>query len=320
VSNQDEAVRQALRAFGADDALDHPGHEVLEAYVEGRLSEDDRAAVDRLAARSVIVAEDLADLRAVHTTLLAQPAARRDPRWGRFVAIAAVAASLALGVWLTSRPSAPTAVPVATQLAQAEQDRLAEAIARGRLNVPASAAALVRPEGTLLGATVSAAPVTLMEPAGTYLTSARPTFTWTDAGADAYTVAVFDENFTEVARSPRVSGTSWTPEADLPRSKTYSWQVTVHRGTRDEIEPKPPRPEARFAILEGGTAGSLDEIRLRLSGEPLALGVILAEAGVLTEARRELERAAAVPATADVARRLLDSLPQGTPITTKPAQ
>jgi hypothetical protein len=318
VNRQDEAIRRALGALRADEDPDHPGHEVLEAYVEGRLSPDERAEVDRLAARSVIVAEDLADLQAV-STALATPRSRGFGR-ARIAAMAAVAACAVLGVWLTGRPALQDSLRAVTQLTAAEQDRVTAALSRGRVNVPASAAALIRPEGTLLGAPVSVAAVTLIGPTGTYLSTARPAFTWSDASADAYTVAVFDENFAEVARSPRVTGTSWTPAADLPRSKTYSWQLTVHRGNRDDIEPKPPRPEARFAIVDQATEAAVEAMRQRLADEPLALGVLLAESGLLDAARQQLERAAAAPADAETARRLLDSLNQGTPITTKPAQ
>jgi hypothetical protein len=53
----------------------------------------------------------------------------------------------------------------------------------------------------------------------------------------------------------------------------------------------------------------------------LTLGVLLAEEGLIVDARMQFARAAAThPEVADLARRLDASLAQGTPITTKPAQ
>ena len=295
---------------------------VLEAHVEGRLSPGDRAAVDRLAAQSAIVAEDLADLQAVHESLARQPAARRDIHWRRIAAIAAVAASVVLGVWV-SRPAPPMPVTVesiVTNLSAAESARVRAVIRAGRITLSPQVAALAPKEGTLLGVAVQPARFILQAPRGTAVSTVRPQSSWSDGGADAYTVAVFDANFAEVARA-RVTGTSWTPETDLPRGATYGWQVTAHRGADNDTEPKPPRPEARFQVVDAATAERIAEIRRRLDlHEPLELGVLLAENGLIAEARIELARARQLPGIADIAQRLIDSLDQGTPITTKPAQ
>jgi hypothetical protein len=132
---------------------------------------------------------------------------------------------------------------------------------------------------------------------------------WTDAGADAYTVAIFDEGFTEVARSRRLRATAWTPEADLPPGGRYLWQVTAHRGTIAETEPQPPRPEARFMVLDAVTLARVEELEQRLADLPLHLGILLADFGLFADARAELTRAAAsTPGASAAARRLLDSL------------
>lgn len=319
MTSRDDAVRRSLRALRPEAADEHPGTEALAAYVEGRLSADERAAIARLAASSPTVAEDLADLQAVHRTLSAQPAARRDVRWGRAAAIAAIAASAVLGVWLT-RPTGRVEVPPAvTRLEQGEQDRVRQAIARGRLELTPSAAGLRSRDGMLLG---SAAPASFgpLSPVGTAVLSRRPTFTWSSNGADAYTVAIFDEHFTEVARSPRLQATSWTPSVDLALDGRYVWQVTAHRGTVEDTEPKPPRAEARFAVTNATIESEMKRTIARLKDEPLALGILLAEYGFIDDGRAALQRAAGDRRTADDARRLLESLDQGTPMATKPAQ
>jgi hypothetical protein len=286
---------------------------VIEAYVDGRLTPEQRADVERLAARSRIVAEDIADLQLIGADR-SRSASRLD--WARVAAIAAVAAMVLIGVWF-ARP-APVQAPTRV-VSSDEAERVRLAMTSGRVPVPEKIAALRAADGTLLGGTQPPA-FRLQTPVGSAVLGTRPLFTWDDAPAEAYTVAVFDQNFTEIARG-RTDGTSWRPDLDLPRGGTYSWQVTAHRGTESITEPKPPRPEARFTIADEATATRIAELQARLANEPLTLGVVLAEEGLIVEARIQLARAAAEhPEIADIARRLYASLDQGTPITTKPAQ
>lgn len=315
MNQQNDAIRRALGALRPE-ADEHPGHEVLEAYVDGRLGADQRADVEQLAARSHIVAEDIADLQAIRESLAGKTVARRDVRWGRFTAVAAVAAGVVLAVWVMSpsRVQAPTRV-----ITSDENARVTAAMTSSRIVLPAAIAALRASDGTLLGASQPAM-FRLQTPVGSAVLSTRPTFTWDDAPAEAYTVAVFDQNFSEIARG-RTDRTSWRPDVDLPRGGTYSWQVTAHRGTEDVTEPKPPRSEARFTIVDAATAARITEMQTRLANEPLTLGILLAENGLIVDARMQLAKSAAEnPETAEIARRLYASLDQGAPITTKPAQ
>jgi len=319
VNRQDEAIRGALGALRPED--EHPGHELLEAYVEGRLTPEQRAEIDQLAARSQVVAEDLADLQTVNDALRLEPSRLHrggsrsvQLRWGRGAALAALAASVVFAVWIFNQGvQAPTRV-VSTD----EAERVRLAVTSGRVTLPAQIVSLRPVEGTLLGAAQPAA-FRLQTPVGTAVPSQRPLFTWDDARAEAYTVAVFDQSFSEVARG-RTNSTSWQPDVDLRRGGTYSWQVTAHRGSEDITEPKPPRPEARFTIVDAATADRIAEMQTRLANEPLTLGVLLAESGLIDEARVQLSRASRLPESRAVAARLLESLDQGTPITTKPAQ
>jgi hypothetical protein len=74
------------------------------------------------------------------------------------------------------------------------------------------------------------------------------------------------------------------------------------------IAPAPPRPEARFIVLDAAAAARLADLRARLSDQPIALGVLLANAGLVDDASREFDRAAATPSTADLAAKLRASL------------
>ena len=242
-------------------------------------------------------------------------------RWARVAAIAVAAASLAVAIWINQRQSNSADLAVAGRsviLVGAERARVATVIRAGHITVPESIAPLVRPPATLPGAGTPAR-LNLQTPIGTAVVSTTPTFTWDDAPADAYTIAIFDENFSEVTRA-RVETTFWRCTVELKRGATYAWQVTAHRGTTDDTESKTPRPEARFAIVDERTAARAAWLQERLVADPLSLGILLADEGLIADARRQLQRAADAPETANVARRLIASLPQGTPITTKPAQ
>jgi hypothetical protein len=236
-------------------------------------------------------------------------------RTKRLVTLIVVAASVVAAIWIARRPAAPanpvavrpsTAVPSA--MTDAESARVSRIIAAGRITLPDQVAALSQP-AERSGARGPGPLFSLISPVGTAVRASRPQFTWSDAGADAYTVTVFNETLTEVARSGRVVGTSWTSSNDLPRGATYRWQVTAHRGARNETEPRQPRPAAKFIVLDAVAVGQVEAVEARLAREPLALGILLAEAGLISEARVDLTRAAKIPATAAAARRLLESLP-----------
>lgn len=317
MSRQPDAIRRALDALEPGQHDLHPGHETLEAYVEGRLTPEQRAAVDRIAAQSRVVAEDLADLQAIHETLAPAAVGRRDIRWNRMAAAAGVAAAIVAAVWIgwPARVHAPTRT---VQLSADEATRVQAAIDAGRISVPGQIQSLRAVTGTLLGESRPAT-FTVQAPIGTLVASPRPIFEWQDAAADSYTIAVFDTAFSEVARAD-VKTTTWQPTVDLPRGVTLSWQVTAHRGATNDTEPKPPRPEARFAIVDAATADAVTQMQARLANDPLQLGILLAERGLLLDARQQLMRAGNRAETATVARRLIDSIDQGTPTTTKPAQ
>jgi len=247
------------------------------------------------------------------------PVARRHVRWARVAAIAAAAASLAVAIWINQRQSNSADLAVAgwsVILVGAERARVATVIRAGHIAVPDSIALLSTPPG---GAAGTPAPLNLQTPIGTAVASTTPTFTWEGAPGGAYSIAIFDENFSEVARA-RVEGTSWRSPSELKRGATYVWQVTAQRETPGGTEPKPAPAEARFMIVDERTAARATWLQERLAADPLSLGILLAEEGLIADAHRQLMRAADVPETADVARRLIASLPQGPPATTKPAQ
>lgn len=329
-----EALNRATEA--RPDDLAHPGYDELEAYVDGRLDSVEREIIQTHVEDCTACAEDLSDLTAVRESMprKGQDVAASSNTWKRIAQIAAVVVAAA-GVWLLMRQVAQPAVGPAPQVAQTapstneavgatapapmqaaaslltadEREVVDRALAAGRVELPATVRALSAPVGTLLGASVPVAPLMPLTPMGTAVLSGTPQFSWRGVTeAQGYTVAVFDGQFNEVARSERVTGTSWTPSKPLPRGATFAWQVTAHMGTREILAPEPPQPEARFLILDEAAAKTLNEQQTRLKDQPLVLGVLLARAGLVSDASRELTRAAQQNDTADRAKALLASL------------
>jgi hypothetical protein len=122
-------------------------------------------------------------------------------------------------------------------------------------------------------------------PVGTAIIEARPQFSWTPrAGATRYSIKVFDERFREVAKSGALKTTTWTPRRDLPRGRVLGWQITAVSRDQTDISPTPPQPDARFVVLDAATIARLAKERTRLATEPIALGLVLAKAGLFAEA------------------------------------
>jgi hypothetical protein len=213
-------------------------------------------------------------------------------------AVPAVSPDVASGSGPTG-PASPVEPAAASLLTVGEQAVVTAAIGSGRLELPAVIQALAGQTGTLLGGVDDAGPFGPVEPMGRVVLEPRPRFSWSPVtGATGYTVAVFDDRFNEVARgqataTPGGGVPQWTPPAELARGRNYVWQVTAHLPSGDISAPSPPKPEARFRVLDAAAAAVVAEQQRRLASEPLALGVLLAKAGLLTEAERELARAGA---------------------------
>lgn len=331
-----ERNRQDLRAFaaltGAIEVVpgdtDHPAYDELESLVDGRLDEVDREIVESHIATCRQCKEDLADLRATRDLL--SPAAptsapARSTRW-YLPAIAAVAAAALIAVWVARQPAARSEQPrvavapstsVAPPVVAATPDPLSaderalidRVTASGRLEIPETIAASKGQQGTLLGSTRGPALVPIA-PLATALASTLPAFSWNPVkGAQAYTVAVYDERFKVIAQSPRVTQPMWVATTELPRDQPLLWQVTAHLAGSTIVGPAPPQPEARFRILDRASADAAGALRARLEARPLELGILLARAGLLQDAAEQLRRAETDAATAATAKALRANLP-----------
>ncbi len=149
----------------------------------------------------------------------------------------------------------------------------------------------------------------LISPVGRIVDSVRPAFRWQSVtGAAGYTVSIYDPEYREVAVSPVVGETHWTPELNLRRGQTYLWQVTARLDDGDVRAPAPNEPEAMFRVLDGYWAGRIAEARGNYPGSRLLLGSIYAKAGMIEEAERELRELMKSNPESDFARRLLDQV------------
>jgi hypothetical protein len=219
----------------------------------------------------------------------------RPRRWiTPAIGIAAAAMGVALSIWIARRGPAPPAPPVTESrpaavaqpvLTEDEQGRVARALASGRMELPANMAVLRGHTEPLPGAGDAAPALSPTAPVGTAVTTARPQFSWTPrTGASRYSVTVLDERLREVAKSGALKTTTWTPRQNLPRGRVLAWQVTAIVGSETAISPAPTQPDARFVVLDTPTVAWLAKERARLASEPIALGLVLAKAGLIAEA------------------------------------
>lgn len=324
----------SLKTGARPDDFEHPGFERLEALVDGRLDDADQEIVATHVEFCATCAQDLADLTAMrnelagHTTVVAASSGQAGAgRWRLMQVAAAVIAVVGIGYFVVSRlqnstspatpastqaqanaPVAPAPAP-ANPLTADEQSLVDRVLASGRLEMPAAVRGLSGPVGTLLGGGATASSLVPLSPIGTAVLSTAPEFTWQPMrGATSYSIAVFDQQFAQVASADHVTGTSWTPPAALPRGATLAWQITAHFPTGDVLAPAPPQPEARFVVVDDATAAVVTSQRARLADQPLALGVLLAKAGLFLDAQHAFERAATQPVHAEHARQLLAGL------------
>jgi hypothetical protein len=149
---------------------------------------------------------------------------------------------------------------------------------------------LRRQRQTLLGASDGSGRFAVLAPVGEFVSDARPNFRWQPLqGAASYSVAIFDAGFNRVQSSSALQTTQWQPPKPLERGHIYQWQVTatMKDGTT-VISPRPPSPEARIQILQQSKADELERFRQGHAHAHLVLGILYAQAGVLTEAETEL--------------------------------
>lgn len=165
-----------------------------------------------------------------------------------------------------------------------------KALATHELARPAVLDELAAQRITLLHEGSDAVPFALSAPVGVVTLTERPTFQWRPlAGADSYTVAIFDADFNSVVQSAPQTTTNWSSPVALARGRIYFWQVTATRAGQEIVSPVAPAPRARFKLVDADKARAIEQMQRTRPGSHLVLGVLYADAGLLAEAERELQ-------------------------------
>jgi hypothetical protein len=288
-----------------DEETDHLTYDEMEQWVDGLLSDVDRELVEGHIDGCDRCRLELTDLHRASKALPAVSAvALRQTSGRRWMLPAAAILALAIGgVWFVLRneaPVAPTAQPRAaveappqSALPVALQARLDEVRRTGNLTRPGILTFLSRATVPLRGSESAGTVFTLVEPIGTVIRESRPQFAWTPVpGASAYSVAVADADSGEVVASGSTEKPLWRSDAPLEQGRTYSWQVTAHRGDQSITAPRPPAPEALFRVASRSQIEELNTLQRQLRNDHLTLGILFAEEGILDDAERELKLAA----------------------------
>lgn len=164
-------------------------------------------------------------------------------------------------------------------------------LADGRLSFPPEINQLSNQTGRLMSGGTEEIPFALSSPVGKIIQSNRPHFRWNKlAGAEAYIVSVYDENFNKVAESPQISAATWQIDKPLARNKIYLWQVTAIRGGEEIKSPVRPAPDAKFKVLDAGKSNEIEQAKRLHGNSNLLLGILYANAGLLNEAESEFQK------------------------------
>lgn len=329
--------RRRLEAFFRDELrlamAEAPSFDDLAAYVEDRLSPEERAALEERLAADPALRQEVEDLRELRDQMRrSRPAAtRRRP----FVLAGLAAAAAVAGVALWLRPPAATRpgvdpgrpsqspAPIVTlndgdarvalsrdgaisglpSMDPGMRDAIAGAL-RGVLPAPQGLDPLRPGPRALLGAPGGATSFAPETPLGTRVSSDRPMFRWSPhPEARSYEVSVFDEDLQKRAGSGPITATDWTPERPLPRGHTYLWQVAAVTAYGRLTAPAPPAAEARFEVVDPAVLAEVERRRVAAPRSRLVATVILVQAGLLDDADAELRALAADnPGSPQVAR------------------
>ena len=309
---------------------EHLAYEQLEGYVDkaiGPLERQKILAHTRVCVRCAGELQDLEDLRAELQAAPAQPVpARRGqssgdstigPRrglatlWDRpavaFAAAAIVLCAVFLGWWmLLSRSDTP---PQDVLTADERRDVL-EAVKTGDIPFAQPLGILRGADRALLGPADMQTASTRLEPVGEWIRQTTPLLQWSALpGVMSYSVEIFDAHLNLLQRSPPLQATRWQVNSPLERGRVYLWQVTATLTDGKTVSfPRPPAPEARFGVLGGPQVAELERVERAQPEAHLDLGILYAQAGLLTDAEQELLKVVPTEGDFDTAQRLLATI------------
>lgn len=165
-----------------------------------------------------------------------------------------------------------------------------QVIASGHLDLDTAVIRSLTEGASIMNNIGSTSTFTATSPVSTAVLTDRPSFSWTESkDAGAYQVVIVDGSGADVAQSPTVSSTSWRADKPLPRGVLLKWQVkAVQNGSAVETAPE---GGARFRIVDADRAAQIIDAQKTFSDQPMALGILYAQAGMLDDAERALQKA-----------------------------
>ena len=194
-------------------------------------------------------------------------------------------------------------------LSSSNQADVKAALTAGRVKLPVELASLGGEPGTLLGGPDGKTSYGLVEPVAIVVRSNRPRFHWNAIpGAASYELTIYGDGFKEVATSGPLSASTWTPAAPLRRGRVYTWQVVTVLDGKQVVLPPAAAPRARFKVLDEPAVADLERLERANDKSHLALGVVYAKHGLLSDARREFQALVAANPDSTLAKNLLRSV------------
>jgi hypothetical protein len=188
---------------------------------------------------------------------------------------------------------------------------ISKTVSSGKVELSPELSMIRSSDSTLAGANSSGQTLAVISPVGT-LVEAVPTFRWRpDPSANGYRVNLVAKNNGQLLSSPMLGGrtTTWRPNEGLRPGQEYEWEVeALHDGEMIAKAPAPPAAEARFAVLPNENRMAIDKLRTQFGHSHLVMGIVYALAGLLDQARDELELLAQENPTSDLPKKLIASL------------
>ena len=192
----------------------------------------------------------------------------------------------------------------ADDLPPAYKNLITKALSSQRIEKSSQLQGLTRPPSSLMSTDNQKDLFSVIDPVGNVLLTNSPTFRWSALDrATGYVVEVYDEQFKQVASSPKLTNPSWTTR--LPRGHVYSWQVKATKDGQELTSPRPPAPQAKFRVLDQARANELARAQRAYASSHLTLALLYADSGLLKEAEQELRLVRKANPNSDVATKLL---------------
>jgi hypothetical protein len=315
----------------------HPSYEELSNYIDSTIDPERKSAIEEHASDCEICRLQLEDLKKLQSELKVVPfQPMRVGKARKYLLAAIIALAAIAAVWLMRdllEKSAPTIVTTpsdsirmvdgnrtieiskngeilkAPGISDQQISQMETIIKSKKFLVSEDLKALNPGPGTLLGEE-NEKRFKLKSPVGIVVLDTRPRFQWESMpNANAYQVAVLNQDLQPVVISNQIKQQHWQPDQPLQRGKVYVWQVTAYTPKGEIVSPAPPEPEAMFKVVDEQNFQKIQKAKEAKSPR-LVLATIYAESGLIDEAKSELLNLKQENPNSELVGELLKSLSQ----------